>query len=558
MNKVLVSAVLALAFGPISSQLSASPADDLTVTKKMTVNGAEFSSQSLIKGSRERSTMQMNGMVVSTSIRQCDLHRSLTIQDSTKSFLVRPDVEEPVESKDKKDASANQTTSGGVITYHSTVKDTGERKQILGYNARHLKSTIVTEPSATACNSSKSTYEIDGWYIDLKTVPNPCRAFAPASSSSGDSGGCLDKILYKQDGSVKVGYPVQETMTITTDRNSPYTISTEVSDIQKGSLDATLFEAPMDYRQVSTTAELRGVSQNMPNPSAGNGGNYAQAYQPQVQQPMPQPMPQQQAPRMNPVSALQMMNPITGPAAAMAMQQQAMAQAQAAGAMGQGQMPVMGGMPQMGGNQPASQRVAAPQALGPKQPGRIRIGVVTPDAQVGQGTNAGQDYGTPIRNAMIQLMSGPAVEIAALDSHIPIQIQAEAQQKECDFVLYSSVVVKKPAKGGFGSFMKMAAPVASMAPMMGGGMGGAMASSVASQAASVAAQQAASNQLSQFTGQIKSKDDITVQYQLIAPGQPAPKAQNTLQAKAKADGEDVMTPLLTQVATSVLTEATKK
>ena len=556
MNKVLVSAILALAFGPISSQLSASPADDLTVTKKMTVNGAEFSSQSLIKGPRERSTMQMNGMVVSTSIRQCDLHRSLTIQDSTKSFLVRPDVEEPVESKDKKDASANQASSGGVITYHSTVKDTGERKQILGFNARHLKSTIVTEPSATACNSSKSTYEIDGWYIDLKTVPGAgsCRAFTPASASSGDSGACLDKILYKQDGSVKVGYPVQETMTITTDKNSPYTISTEVSDIQKGSLDAALFEAPMDYRQVSTMAELRGVPQNMPNPPAGNGANYAQAYQPQGQpQQMPQPMPQQ----MKPPNPLLMMNPITGPAAAMAMQQQMMAQAQAAGAAGYGQMmPQMPGMP--GVNQPASQRVAAPQALGPKQPGRIRIGVVTPDAQVGQGTNAGQDYGTPIRNAMIQLMSGPAVEIAALDSHIPIQIQAEAQQKECDYVLYSSVVVKKPAKGGFGSFMKMAAPVASMAPMMGGGMTGAMAGSVASQAASVAAQQAASSQMAQFTGQIKSKDDITVQYQLIAPGQSTPKVQNMLQAKAKADGEDVMTPLLTQVATTVLTEATKK
>jgi hypothetical protein len=272
---------------------------------------------------------------------------------------------------------------------------------------------------------------------------------------------------------------------------------------------------------------------------------------------MPQPPQQMKAP--NP---LLMMNPVTGPAAAMAMQQQMlaqqqqmMAQAQSAG-YGNMMMPQMPGMP--GANQPASQRVAAPQTLGPKQPGHIRIGVVTPDAQVGQGTNAGQDYGTPIRNALIQLMSGPAVEIAALDARIPIQLQAEAQQKECDYILYSSVVVKKPQKGGFGNFMKMAAPVASMAPMMGGGMTGAMAGSVASQAASVAAQQAASNQMSQFNGQIKSKDDITLQYQLVAPGQQNPKTQNTLQAKAKADGEDVMTPLLTQVATNVLTEATKK
>jgi len=554
MKKVLVALVSLLTSGPLASQLSASPGDDLTVTKKMTVNGAEFSAQSLIKGPRERSTMQMNGVAVSTSIRQCDLHRSLAIQDSTKSFLVRPDVDESAESKDKKDttAAATPASSGGVITYHSTVKDTGERKQILGYAARHLKSTIVAEPSATACNSSKSTYDIDGWYIDLKTVPGAatCRAFTPASSSSGDAGGCLDKILYKQEGSVKVGYPVQETMTITTDKNPPYTVSSEVTDIIKGPLDAALFEAPMDYRQVSSIAELRGVQQNMP-----MGASYAQSVQPQQQMP-----PQQQPQPMQRPSVAQMLNPAAAPATNLALQQQAMAQMQMLNNVqgGQMMMPNMQGMPGMGGNQPASQRVAAPQALGPKQPGHIRIGVVTPDAQVGQGTNAGQDYGTPIRNAMIQLMSGPAVEIAAIDSHIPIQIQAEAQQKECDYILFSSVVVKKPAKGGFGNFMKMAAPVASMAPMLGGGMGGAVASSMASQAASVAAQQAASNQLSQFTGQIKSKDDITVQYQLVAPGQSSPKTQNTLQAKAKADGEDVMTPLLTQVATTVLTEATKK
>jgi hypothetical protein len=74
----------------------------------------------------------------------------------------------------------------------------------------------------------------------------------------------------------------------------------------------------------------------------------------------------------------------------------------------------------------------------------------------------------------------------------------------------------------------------------------------------MAAQQAATSELFQFNGLIKSKDDVTAQYQLTAPGQPAPKTPSTLQTKAKADGEDVMTPLLTQVATNLLTEATRK
>src|SRR6266705_612081 len=86
------------------------------------------------------------------------------------------------------------------------------------------------------------------------------------------------------------------------------------------------------------------------------------------------------------------------------------------------------GMP--GSPTAASAPVPAPQALGPKAPGKIRIGVAPAQAQVGQGNNAQADYSTPIRNAMILLMNGPAVEIAALDSRVAMQLQAEAQQKQ--------------------------------------------------------------------------------------------------------------------------------
>jgi hypothetical protein len=249
------------------------------------------------------------------------------------------------------------------------------------------------------------------------------------------------------------------------------------------------------------------------------------------------------------------------PGAQVAMQQAAMAQAQQTGMMNPQAMGAMNGM--QGAGQPAAAPIAAPQQLGPKAPGKIRIGVAPPDAQVGQGSNTGADYSTPIRNAEVALMNGPAIEIAALDSHIPMQLQAEAQQKQCDFILYSSVVVKHASSGGFGKFAKMAGPMASMTPIgaMAHGMGGAVAASAASAAASAAAQSAqqqAMNQLAGFNGQIKSKDDVTVQYQLVGTGQSSPILQNTLKAKAKTDGEDVLTPLLQQTATSVLDQASKK
>jgi hypothetical protein len=217
------------------------------------------------------------------------------------------------------------------------------------------------------------------------------------------------------------------------------------------------------------------------------------------------------------------------------------------------------------GMQPAgSTPVAAPQALGPKAPGKIRIGVAPPDAQLGQGNNAGADFSTPIRNVEVALMSGPAVEIAGLESHVPMQLQAEAQQKQCDYIMYSGVIVKHSSGGSFGKFMKIGQTAASLNPavMMTKSVGSIVAAQGAAAAASQIAaqqmQQQAVSQLAGFNGQIKSKDDVTVQYQLVATGQNTPLLQNTLQGKAKSDGEDVLTPLLQQTANAVLTQVSHK
>jgi hypothetical protein len=190
----------------------------------------------------------------------------------------------------------------------------------------------------------------------------------------------------------------------------------------------------------------------------------------------------------------------------------------------------------------------------------IRIGVAPSEAQLGQGNNAQGDYGSAIRNSIVLLMSGPAVDIIPLDSHLAMQLQAEAAQKQCDYILFSNVAVKRRGSGGFGKMMKMAAPAAGMIGMAGG-MGGAVAGQAAGVAAMAAAQTAqaqAMSQLAAFNGQIKSKDDVTVAFRLLATGQDKPKLQNSLNAKANSDGEDVMTPLLLKAADAVLTEVSKK
>jgi hypothetical protein len=528
--------------------------NDLHIKKSVTVGGNFVSTtETSIKGARERSVTQTPSGS-SITLRQCDLKRTLTLNEQAQTYLAINDPQDENAAKAAALATGMPAAeaTGGKITVTTTITDTGERKTMYGYPARHLKAKVVQEPSPDACTQVRQSFDIDGWFADISKEQSACATIAPPVQQAN---GCNDRVISKRVGSGKPGYPLQESITMPNPDGTTMTVGVQVSELSKQQLPAELFDVPAGYRQVNSLAELNGaVSQQVAQQAP------QQAMAPQMQAAVPQSGAGQvsAANGMKATMLAATFNPAAAPAAQM--KANAMAQ-QTLGMLGGTQMGP--GMMGPGQGQPAANQVAAPQALGPKAPGKIRIGVAPPDAQVGQGSNAGGDYSTPIRNAEIALMSGPAIEIAALDSHVPMQLQAEAQQKQCDYILLSSVLVKHSSGGGFGKFMKMAAPVASMTPMagMGRGMGGAVAAQAAGAAASAAAmsaQQQAMNQLSGFNGQIKSKDDVTVEYQLFPTGQSQPAAHNALKAKAKSDGEDVLTPLLQQTADNVLGAVTKK
>jgi len=567
---ILAASVLAQATDAPAKKAAPAAAPDLHIKKNITVNGYLASSVDIsLKGARERTA---NG--TSVTVRQCDLKRTLTLNEEAQTYLVTNDPQDTEAARAAALATGAQVPdSDGAITVTTTITDTGERKTMFGYPARHLKASIVEESSPKACSQVHEKYELDGWYADIAKEQAGCAHFVPPVRQ-GDT--CHDAVISRRIGSGKPGYPMVETITMHNADASATTVTTQTEEVSKQeNLPAELFDIPPGYHQVATAAGLHGVAQPLqqgsPNPQASAAPvSTTMASAQSAAQPAPDPTAKKK--KFNPFGAVTQM----------AAQKSPMAQAQQLAGMGgnaaagggvasgmasmmgnMGGAQGMGGMTGMGQQQLASTNVAAPQPLGPKAAGKIRVGIAPPDAQLGQGNNAGADYSTPIRNAIVALMSGPAVEIAALDSHIAMQLQAEAQQKQCDYILYSSVAVKHSAGSGFGKFMKMAAPVANMTPMgmMAHGMGSAMAMSAASAAASAAAQQAqqqAISQLAGFNGQVKSKDDVTVQYQLVQTGQTAPVVQNALQGKAKSDGEDVLTPLLQDTANTVLTTVSKK
>ena len=194
--------------------------------------------------------------------------------------------------------------------------------------------------------------------------------------------------------------------------------------------------------------------------------------------------------------------------------------------------------------------------------GATKICLVLPKAQLGQGSS-GADVAEPVRATLTAYLTGPATELVPLTARIPIQIEAEANQLGCAYVLYSAVTQKKG--GGFSKLLGAASPLAQVMPAMAG-MGGNYSAIMATQAvATVATTAAAKSQQEEAMealggaakSNIKKGDQVTLEYRLAKPGDDQPVAASTVVGKATQNGEDLVSPLIEQAATQVLTAITQ-
>jgi hypothetical protein len=191
---------------------------------------------------------------------------------------------------------------------------------------------------------------------------------------------------------------------------------------------------------------------------------------------------------------------------------------------------------------------------------KLIVGVALPRAQLGQPNGASADVAEPVRQALLAYLKGPVIEVIPLEARIPLQINAEAKEKNCAFVLYTDVT-QKPKGGGFAALKKLA-PLASAMPMLGGaGDMGSMAASMAAQqvvqASIQSAQEDAMQQaMAQISGaqksNVKAGDSLTLEYRLVKPDEQSPLKADKIVVKAKNNGEDVLSPMIEAVATAVV------
>lgn len=470
---------------------------DVKIKTRQTSGGRTHENTTHIKGKRLRTEMMDNRMV---TIKQCDLRRDIEVMPQAQVYTVKPydaaTTAGPVRPPADKTRAAPGAAKGGVVTSTVETRDTGERKQMFGYTARRVVTTSVTESSPDACTPMKAKMVIDGWYIDAAFDLSCDTDLRYRNYRPEQRDGCADRYETRQVGAARTGYAVWEKMTMYgEDGSESFSTVNEVVELSQTTLDAALFEVPAGYREVKDTSEMYGAM------AAGGGATGST-----------------RAPSTN------------------ADDDNAADEASDTGT-GAG----------VKGTSRGETADASSPPLRAKKEGVVRLGVVAVrTGSVGDGMSAAE-LGSAIQNTLTEYLKGPGVEVVRLESRLPAQIEAEAGQKECDYVIYANVSHKKGG-GGFGKMFGGGASVLGGVVSMGGASStaGAVASSVASTAVYTAASMSAS---------VKSKDELTIDLRVQSPGSAAPAVARQFKAKSKSNGEDIISPLVEQAARAVIDAA---
>ncbi|MCU1266671.1 MAG: hypothetical protein JWM21_2989 [Acidobacteria bacterium] len=266
---ICIAGVLAAASLVLAQQnRTPRPQSDLKITYKVSMNSAGNSmpaseSTSMIKGVRER-TEDHRGYYDSVSIMQCDLKRTIQLNDKTRKYIVNTMQDSEASSSPAAPAtrpsSAGPSRRGGVVTYITSSRDTGERKEMFGFTARHVKTATRIESSPDACNPQKQRFEQDGWYIDLNFGLSCDLGHAQmVRPPQMPTGGCQDRTQFRREGTARTGFPLSETTTIYDQNDQPSFSSTkEVVELSRQPLDAALFDIPSGYSEAGNWQELNG------------------------------------------------------------------------------------------------------------------------------------------------------------------------------------------------------------------------------------------------------------------------------------------------------------
>jgi hypothetical protein len=247
---------------------------DLRVVTRYSQTGTQAQEHTTyFKGVRQREEFKSvgrDGKAFETAyIYQCDLKRFLWIDYVNRRYYDQPywSMEEAWaeyyrRQQEAKARGAQPEKFKGLWTETVTIVDTGERREMFGFVARHIKTFTVSDASPQACDQTRLRQETDGWYIDL-LYGTECSSDISGNVSLGyavppNYDSCSKfyekrnyKFERKQVGKARFGFPVALTIRAYSNNGRNVVESKrEVTEITKVELDQSLFELPEGYARI--------------------------------------------------------------------------------------------------------------------------------------------------------------------------------------------------------------------------------------------------------------------------------------------------------------------
>jgi hypothetical protein len=173
------------------------------------------------------------------------------------------------------------------------------------------------------------------------------------------------------------------------------------------------------------------------------------------------------------------------------------------------------------------------------------VAVVLPSVHGVEGSAI--DLGTAARDLLASYLNGPSIQVLPLEARLPSQAIEEARQRQCGYFL-ATRLTRKPG-GGLAKALGQSAGTAALYLPGGTSVGSAVARSAAIGGAQAVATIASST---------RAKDEMRFEYTLSDSDGSSRGGPRTQKAKATADREDLLTPLVERVAADIVASLAPK
>lgn len=166
-----------------------------------------------------------------------------------------------------------------------------------------------------------------------------------------------------------------------------------------------------------------------------------------------------------------------------------------------------------------------------------------------EGVEDATAVASSVRSIFQSFLTGPSLKSVPLEARLGSQAAEEAKQKACVKILTVSVTRKAAGNGNrkLGALARAAGTTAAYIPLPNYGT-----------AAAVGAARGGAEAVANVASYTREKDEMTIGYRVTTADGATLLPQKTDKAKAKSNGEDLLTPLIARASEAVAAVITKK